>query len=104
MTSTLQERGDLPESYRFENNRYVKSVFETGDWTSEQVEHMAHSSFLKAQLIAFARQPEELYKSYLQQPFYWFGSFLRYLRNVRELAPAIDRIEPIIRRLERARM
>ena len=104
MTTLLQENGDLPRDYRFENNRYVKSVFHTKDWTSEQVEHMAHSSFLKAQLRSFLRQPDELWRSYLRQPFYWFGSFLRYLRNVQELEPVIDRIEPVVRKLENTRL
>jgi magnesium-protoporphyrin IX monomethyl ester (oxidative) cyclase len=104
MTALLQDRGDLPRDYRFENNRYVKSVFHTPEWTSEQVEHMAHSSFLRAQLRSFLRQPDELWRSYLRQPFYWFGSFLRYLRNVRELEPLIDRLDPLVRRLERARL
>ncbi len=103
MTEVLQERGDLPAGYRFENNRYVKSVFSTPEWSSEQVEHMAHASFLKAQLLAFLRQPDELWRSYLRHPFYWFGSFLRYLRNMRELEPLIDRVEPLVRRLERTR-
>jgi hypothetical protein len=104
MTKLLQEQGDLPLDYRFENNRYVKSVFQTAEWTSEQVERMAHSSFLKAQLLAFTRQPDELWRSYLRQPFYWFSSFLRYLRNVKELEPLIDQLEPLVRRMEKMRL
>lgn len=104
MTKTLQESGDLPEDFPFENNRYTKSVFHTRDWTSEQVEHKAHASFLKAQFLSFFRQPDELWRSYLRQPFYWFGSFLRYLRNVERLEPIIDRLEPVVRRLEKTRI
>jgi magnesium-protoporphyrin IX monomethyl ester (oxidative) cyclase len=104
MTQILKDGGVLPEGFRFENNRYTKSVFHTAEWSSEQVEHMAHTSFLKAQLQSFLRQPDELYRSYLRQPFYWFGSFLRYLRNIERLAPWIDRFEPVVRRLERTRI
>ena len=77
MTRLLEERGDLAPGYRFENNRYVKSVFDTDAWTGAEVERMAHGSFLKAQLLALARQPGELARSYLREPFYWLGSFLR---------------------------
>ena len=104
MTRMLQDSGDLPADYRFEDNRYVKSAFHTSDWTSEQLERMAHGSFLKAQLIAIARQPDELLRSYLREPLYWSGAFLRYLRNVRELEPVIDRLQPLVRRLERTRV
>ncbi len=104
MTRQLVESGDLSPDYRFEDNRYVKSVFQTRDWTSEEVERKAHSSFLKAQLLAMARQPDELLRSYLREPFYWLGSFLRYLRNVRDLEPLIDRLDPLVRRLERTRL
>lgn len=104
MTRILQDSGVLPEGFRFENNRYTKSVFHTEDWTSEEVEDMAHASFLKAQLRSFLRQPDELLRSYLRQPFFWFGSFLRYLRNIERLAPVIEKIEPVVRRLEKARI
>lgn len=104
MAKLLKDSGVLPEGFRFEDNRYTKSVFQTADWTSEQVEHMAHASFLKAQLRSFLRQPDELFRSYLRQPFFWFGSFLRYLRNVERLAPVIEKLEPVVRRLERTRI
>jgi anaerobic magnesium-protoporphyrin IX monomethyl ester cyclase len=104
MTDMLQADGHLPQDFPFENNRYTKSVFETEDWTSDQVEHKAHASFLKAQLQSFVRQPDELYRSYLRQPFYWFGSFLRYLRNIRQVEPFIDKIEPLVSRLERTKV
>lgn len=104
MTRQLLESGDLSEDYRFEDNRYVKSVFQTPEWTSEEVERKAHSSFLKAQLLAIARAPDELLRSYLREPFYWLGSFLRYLRNVRDLEAVIDRLDPLVRRLERTRL
>jgi len=104
MTKILRDNGDLPDDFRFENNRYTKSVFQTRDWTSEQVEHMAHSSFLKAQFRSFFREPDELFRSYLREPFYWFGSFLRYLRNIRPLQPTIDRLEPLVQRIESIRI
>lgn len=104
MTEILQDSGDLSDDFCFENNRYTKSVFHTQDWTSDDVEHMAHSSFLKAQFMSFFRQPDELFRSYLRQPFYWFGSFLRYLRNIKRFEPIIDGLEPVVRRLESMRI
>ena len=65
---------------------------------------MAHSSFLKAQFRSFFREPDELFRSYLREPFYWFGSFLRYLRNIRPLQPTIDRLEPLVQRIESIRI
>lgn len=104
MTDILQKEGYLPEDFRFENNRYTKSVFATRDWSREEVENKAHSSYLKAQFRSFARQPDELYRSFLRHPLYWFGSFLRYLRNIQSVEPLINKVEPLVRRLESSRM
>lgn len=104
MTEILANQGALADDFPFENNRYTKSVFRTDEWSSEEVEHKAHTSFLKAQLRSFVREPDELWRSYLRQPFYWAGSFLRYLRNIERLRPSIDRLEPVVRRLERTRI
>jgi magnesium-protoporphyrin IX monomethyl ester (oxidative) cyclase len=103
MTEILRASGELPDDYRFENNRYTKSQFHTADWTSEQVEEMAHNSFLKAQLMSMVRQPRQLWESYLRHPLYWSGAFLRYLRNMRKVEPVLDALEPVVRRLERVR-
>ncbi len=80
---TCREKGFIKPGFDFVNNSFSRCNIETPQWTSRQVETLAHREFLKFNLYNFARHPCVLWRRY--------RNFFRNPRLVVEIARSLFR-------------
>jgi len=80
---TCAKKGYLKKGFDFVNNSFSRCNIETPQWTSRQIEKLAHWEFLKFNLYNLVRHPGALWQRY--------RNFLRNPRLVAEIAKSLLR-------------